>query len=96
MEDIPLLLIDNRNPICCRMMDFIIKNGGSNEFNFLSIYSEESKEFLSKFEFPDESNKTMILVEKGKVFLNSVAFLQSVRKLNGFIPVFYWYNYLPG
>lgn len=88
MKELPVLMIDNRNPICCRIMQFLFRNGGSDKFCFLSINSIEGKRLLANFDVPDKINRFMILLDRDKIFLNSGAFLESTRRLNGSIPVF--------
>lgn len=95
MKDMPVLLIDNKSPFCSKTMQLIFKSGGYNKFNFLSIYSEESKKILSENGITTNGEKLMVLCEKGKVFIKSGAFLQAVRKLNGFLPLIYWLTVIP-
>lgn len=95
MEDMPVLLIDNKNPFCSKTMQLIFKSGGYNKFNFLSIYSEESKELLSEYGIATNGEKLLVLFEKGKVFMKSGALLQAARKLNGFMPLIYWFAIIP-
>lgn len=96
MKDMPVLLIDNRNPFCSKTMQLIFKRGGYNKFNFLSIYSEESKKLLSDYGIVTNGEKLMVLCEKGKIFLKSGALLQAARRLNGLMPVVYWFFIIPG
>ncbi len=96
MEDKPMILLDNRSPFCCRIMHFIFKNGGYKKFNFVSIHSDESKELLSRYSLSSNDKKLLILVDKGKVYFDSGAILKSVKKLDSFVPIFYWYTVFPG
>lgn len=89
------MLIDNRNPFCCKTMRLIFRRGGYNKFNFLSIYSEESKKLLSEFGIITNGEKLMVLCDKGKVFVKSGALLQAARKLNGLMPLIYWLTIVP-
>ena len=95
MKEMPVLLIDNKSPFCSKTMQLIFESGGYNKFNFLSIYSEESKELLSQYGIASSGEKLMVLCEKGKVFMKSGALLQATRKLNGFMPFFYWFRIIP-
>ena len=95
MKQMPVLMIDNRSPLCCRIMQFIFNSGGSDKFYFLSLNSEQGRDLLSIYNVPPHIKSFMVLLDQGKIFLNAVAFLESTRKLNGKIPVFYWYTSLP-
>jgi predicted DCC family thiol-disulfide oxidoreductase YuxK len=96
MDDRPVMLVNNRCPFCCKMMQFIFKGGGYDMFNFISIHSDESKKLLSKFASSVNEVNLMVLVEQEKIFFDTGAILQSIKQLNEFIPVFYWYTVLPG
>lgn len=95
MNDLPVLLIDNRSPFCSKTMRIIFKNGGYNKFNFISIYSEESKKLLLHYGIATSGEKLMVLCEKGQVFMKSGALLQAARKLNGIKSMLYWFIILP-
>lgn len=95
MNDMPILLIDNKSPFCSKTMQLIFRRGGYNKFNFLSIYSEESKQLLTEYGIATNGEKLMVLCEKGKVFIKSGALLQVARKLNGFMPLIYWFAIIP-
>lgn len=95
MYKIPILLIDNKSPFCSKTMRMIYKNGGYNKFIFLSIYSSESKDLLSRHGLSPDGERLLVLLEKGKVFMKSGAFLRATRKLNGGIPLFYGFSLIP-
>lgn len=96
MEQLPVLMIDNRSPVCCRIMQFIFNSGGSDKFCFLSLNSQQGRELLKSCHIPPDVKSFMVLLDNGRIFLNAVAFMESTRKLEGKIPVFYWYTSLPG
>ncbi len=95
MEEVPVLLIDNKSPFCSRTMQLIFKSGGYNKFNFLSIHSEESKILLSQYGIDPTGEKLMVLCERGKVFVKSGALLQAARSLNGLKSMLYWFILIP-
>ncbi len=96
MEDKPVMLIDNKSPFCCKIMKLIYKSGGYNKFNFISIYSDESKELLARYSLSQVDKMLLVLIEQEKIYFNSIAILHSAEKLNAFIPIFYCYTVLPG
>jgi predicted DCC family thiol-disulfide oxidoreductase YuxK len=95
MNEMPVLLIDNKNPFCSKTMQLIFNKGGYNKFNFLSVHSDESKELLLKHGLDFERERLIVLFEKGKVFVNSGAFLHAVKELNGSLRWFYWFSIIP-
>lgn len=95
MEQLPVLMIDNRSPVCCRFMQFLLNSGGIDMFYFMSLNSEQGREILRKYRIPRHVRSFMVLLDNDKIFLNSVAFWETTRKLNGKVPVFYWYLSLP-
>ncbi len=95
MNDLPVLLIDNRSPFCSKTMRIIFKNGGCDKFNFISIYSDESKKLLLQYGIITSGEKLMVFCEKGKIFVKSGALLQVARKLNGIKSMLYWFIIIP-
>lgn len=95
MEEVPVLLIDNKSPFCSKTMQLIFKSGGYNKFNFLSIHSEESKKLLLQYGIVTTGEKLMVLCERGNVFVKSGALLQATRKLSGLKSIFYMFILIP-
>lgn len=95
MEEVPVLLIDNKCPFCSKSMQLIYQSGGYNKFNFLSIYSEESRQLLSNYGIETTGERLMVLCERGKVFIKSGALLQAVRKLKGMKSMLFWFIIIP-
>lgn len=96
MKKKPVLLIDNTSPVSCSFMRFIINSGGLDVFSFLSIRSEEGKVLMAQHEVTNSERKVLILLEDGKIFTDTIAFIKSASKISGFIPLVYWYAYMPG
>jgi predicted DCC family thiol-disulfide oxidoreductase YuxK len=95
MSDLPILLVDNKNPLCSKAMSLIFKSGGYNKFKFLSIYSKESRELLLRHGIETTGKKLIILYEKGKVLTDSEAILQTTKILKGFISLIYVFSIIP-
>ncbi len=87
--DIPVVLVDSECAICNRSVKFIRKNSSSRAFLFRSLYTEEGKEFLIKYGFPENYNKSLILIEHNKAYTRTTAALRIAKKMNGAFPALY-------
>ena len=76
-------------------MQFIIKQGGEDKYNFYSLNSIEGREILQKYNFPKDYNKSIVLVENGRAYIKSDAALRVAKKLNGLLPAVYWFKIIP-
>lgn len=95
MKDLPVLLIDNRSAFCSKTMQLIYRSGGYDKFNFLSIYSEESKLLLNQYGLTTNGEQLLVLVENEELYTKSGAVLQAARKLKGIVPMLYWFIIVP-
>jgi len=95
MNGKPILLIDSKCTLCNKTVDFIKRNGGEDEFLFLSLFSEEGKETLKTHGFPENYTESVVLVENGNAYIKSEAALRTSKKLNGLYPVLYKFKIIP-
>ncbi|MEO5571835.1 MAG: thiol-disulfide oxidoreductase DCC family protein [Bacteroidia bacterium] len=87
MTDVPfqnhgIILFDGVCNYCSRWVDIIIKHDKKDYFRFATLQSETAKKLLNQkgigeVNFPD----SVILIEKGKLFLKSDAGLEVFRKV---------------
>lgn len=75
-------------------MQFIIKYDQAEYFQFASIQSGAGQALLAQFEVP-ENIDSVILIEHGKVYIESAAALKICRRLDSFWPVFYIFVMIP-
>ncbi len=91
----PVLLIDSECKFCSRSMQFIIKHGGEDKYIFHSLYSDEGREILQKYDFPEDYSESIVLIENGKAYIKSDAALRIAKNLNGILPALYWFRVVP-
>lgn len=79
----PIIVFDGHCPLCCRSVRFIIRHDRKRVFRFAPISKIDLSVYLSKDQSSlAASRDTLILVESGKMFMESDAVLRIVRKLN--------------
>ncbi len=91
----PVLLVDSNCKLCSKSVQFIIKHGGEDKYNFYSLNSNEGREFLQKYNYPEDYSESIVLVENGKAYIKSDAALRVARNLNGILPVIYRFTIVP-
>ncbi len=95
MEVKPVLLIDDDCVFCNKTVNFIIRNGGEGNFNFLSLYSDEGKEKLKSYGLPNNYTESVVLIKDNKVYLKSEAVLRIAQELKGWVKIISWAKVLP-
>ncbi|MCO5285378.1 MAG: DCC1-like thiol-disulfide oxidoreductase family protein [Chitinophagaceae bacterium] len=94
MKSKSVVLFDGVCNLCNGFVQFIIRRDKKDRFRFASLQSPEGQELLS--EFPgNESLKTIILIEDGRIYKRSTAALRVARRLPGFWPAFYGLIIIP-
>ena len=93
--DTPLLLIDNCCTLCNRTMKYIMKYGGKNKLNHISLFSDQGREILRNYGLPENYDKSVVFIENDQVYIKSEAVLRISKKLDGMFPVLYWFKIFP-
>lgn len=91
----PVLLVDSDCKFCSKSVQFIIRHGGEDKYHFYSLNSKEGRKILQKYDFPEDYNKSIVLIENEKTYIKSDAALKVAKNLNGIIPVVYWFRIVP-
>ncbi len=87
-DDYPVLLVDSECAVCNRSVRFIRKNLGKDEtILFRSLFSDEGKDYLKKYNLPDDYAESLVLIEKGRTYLKSDAVLMITKKMKGLFPL---------
>ena len=94
-NDKDILLIDSSCPLCNKSVAFIIKSGGENKYKFMSLYSQDGKRYLKKYGFPDNYNKSVVLIHRNKAFVKSEVLLKIAESLNGIYFYLTWLKLIP-
>jgi predicted DCC family thiol-disulfide oxidoreductase YuxK len=79
----PILLFDGICNVCNASVDFVLKNDNSRSILFCSLQSEKGKELLRYYQMNAEDLTTVVLIDKGKVYIKSDAILRTA-KIMGF------------
>lgn len=95
MRNRPKIIFDDSCSLCNSSVSFIIRKGGESEFQFLSMHSEEGKNYLRKHGLPDNYDKSVVLLEDNKVYTRSDAILGIFKNLKGFVHLMYWLKIVP-
>jgi predicted DCC family thiol-disulfide oxidoreductase YuxK len=90
-----LVLFDGICNLCSTAVIFILKRDCKDRFRFASLQSESAGIILNKYNFFGNFPDTIVLIEKGKVYLKSTAVLRIVRHLRGAWPLFYGFIIFP-
>lgn len=90
-----IVLVDSDCALCNTSVNFILKHGGENKFEFISIFSPEGKKVLNKINLPENYDQSLVLVENGKIFVKSTAVLRIFKKLSGIYPLIYGFIVVP-
>jgi predicted DCC family thiol-disulfide oxidoreductase YuxK len=90
-----LLVVDTECELCNRSVALIMKNDGDVQFTILSLYDPKVREILLKFGLPENHNDSIVLIDKGRVYLRSDAVLRIVKYLKGMLSILSWIRILP-
>ena len=76
-----IILFDGVCKLCNAWSKFIIRYDRSHVFKLCSVQSDEGKEILRFFGYPEDIYETMLLVEGGKSYQKSEAFFRVMKGL---------------
>jgi predicted DCC family thiol-disulfide oxidoreductase YuxK len=82
MDSKAIILFDGVCNLCNSSVQFIIKHDKDAYFNFASLQSDFGGELKKAKQIPDHVD-SIILVENGKVYMQSSAILRIARNLDG-------------
>ena len=92
-----IVFFDGECNFCCASVNIIISNDPKSVFKFASLQSEYAKRYIlnNKLLTGLEKNKSIVLIQKGQVFIKSKAVLEISRKLRFPFPLFYIFILVP-
>src|SRR5437868_4799288 len=88
-SDHAIVLFDGVCNYCNSWVNFLIRHDKKNYFRYAPLQSDTGKELLKKYNVPDVSSDTFVLVENGKYYLRSTAGLRLTKHLNRLYPLLY-------
>lgn len=95
MEYPSILLFDGYCSLCNASVDFVLKRDANKKLLFAAIQSPAGQRVLKQYGYPSTYLDSLILVEKGKVYLGSTAALRVARQLRRGWPLLYPLIILP-
>lgn len=85
-----VIIFDGECGFCNKMIMFFAKNDKNNDFKFVSSFSEFGIKLLLKYNIKGVEKSTIILIEKERFYIKSIA----IRKILLRIPYFRILGYL--
>jgi predicted DCC family thiol-disulfide oxidoreductase YuxK len=79
----PILLFDGVCNFCNGAVNFVIDHDRGGRFRFASLQSDAGRELLRQHELGEMPLSTMVLIEAGRVYLDSEGVLRTARRLGG-------------
>jgi predicted DCC family thiol-disulfide oxidoreductase YuxK len=95
MEAPSILLFDGHCSLCNGAVDFVMKRDAKKRIRFAAMQSPAGQRVLKHYGYPSTFLDSLILVEKGKVYLGSTAALRVARHLRRGWPLLYPLIILP-
>jgi predicted DCC family thiol-disulfide oxidoreductase YuxK len=95
MEAPSILLFDGHCSLCNASVDFVLNRDTNKNLRFAAMQSPAGQRVLKHFDYPSTYLDSLILVEKGKVYLGSTAALRVARQLRRGWPLLYPLIILP-
>ncbi|MCM0042283.1 MAG: thiol-disulfide oxidoreductase DCC family protein [Algoriphagus sp.] len=89
MESPSILLFDGHCSLCNASVDFVWKRDAKKKLLFAAIQSPAGQRVLKHHGLPSTYLDTLVLVEKGEIYLGSTAALRVARKLRRGWPLLY-------
>ncbi len=77
----PIILFDGVCNFCNSSINFIISQDKKKVFRFATLQSAAGKEFLKKYNLPQDYLESFILIDEGKIYKSSTAGLKLYNKL---------------
>ncbi len=90
-----VVLFDGVCNLCSSAVQFIIERDKKGKFQFASLQSEYGQEQLMKYNLADKNIDSIVLVEKGRVYVKSSAALHIAKKMDGLYPLAFVFIMVP-
>lgn len=90
-----LILFDGTCNLCQGSVQFVLKHEKAPWYSFASLQSDTGQRVLEQYHLPQDSFRSFVLVENGKLYTQSTAALKVTRKLRGAWPLLYCFMIVP-
>jgi len=78
----PVVLFDGVCTLCNRAVDFIIRHDRARRFRYGSLQSNSGRMLLEKFDLPENSLDSIVVIDTGRAYRKSEAALHIARYLD--------------
>ena len=95
MPNNPVILFDGVCNLCNRSVQYVIRHDKEGLFRFASLQSDAGQQLLQKYQLPQTSFNSFVLIEEGKAYTRSTAALRVARKLRGLTKLLYGFIIVP-
>lgn len=80
----PVLIYDGECKLCTKAVRFLELNPTGTGFEFIPSSADQAVKMLSAYDIPPETTRrTLILLDKGRIFTKSTAVIKSLMKKGG-------------
>ena len=93
--DNAIILFDGVCNYCNSWVNFCIRHDKKNYFRYAPLQSDIGKEILKKYNVPNVSADTFVLIENEKYYLRSTAGLRLTKHFNRLYPLLYGFIIVP-
>lgn len=90
-----VILFDGVCNFCNSSVNFIIRHDKKDYFRFTPLQSEIGMKISEKYNLDSGNLKSVILVDKGKIYTKTTAALRIAKQLSGAWPVLYVFIIVP-
>lgn len=90
-----IVLFDGVCNFCNSSVNFIIRHDKKDYFRFTPLQSEIGMKISEKYNLDSGNLKSVILVDKGKIYTKTTAALRIAKQLSGAWPVLYVFIIVP-
>ena len=77
-----IILFDAHCVLCSAWANFMVKNDPQLQFKLTSVQSPIGQRILTMYQLPTDHFETMVLVERGKLYTESTAFIRIIKHLS--------------
>jgi predicted DCC family thiol-disulfide oxidoreductase YuxK len=83
-DDNPVLIYDGECKLCNKAVRFLEMKPKEAGFEFIPSYTDQAVKMLSAYDIsPETTRRTLILLDKGRIFTKSTAVIKSLIKKGG-------------
>ncbi len=93
--DESVILFDGVCNLCNASVRFVIKRNRTARFKFASLQSDYATSLFRKLNFDSADADSIVLLEKGKIYVKSTAALKIARRLDDLWPLLYAFIIVP-